>query len=199
MNCGPKAPRLGSGSISSLWIRAKLCPRLREYSQTILDNCRHARASLNCHAYLAEAEKAQEGGSRRDSLPNIWPPRRSSERRMIPLVVRGVATGFHCSECAWALSLEQAFFYSNPARQARTDEAMHWNSAHDCLQFPKPKSDSPQTQLNRLSKPVRPRLSPPASSAESFAKVLDSTKFLITRALTRERIPSCCVFSPWSS
>ena len=56
---------------------------------------------------------------------------------MIPLVVKGVVQGFHCSECAWSLILDQPFFYSNPARQARTDEAMHWYSPHDCLRFPK--------------------------------------------------------------
>ena len=56
---------------------------------------------------------------------------------MIPFVVKGVVTGFHCSECAWALMLEQPFFYSNPARQARTDEAMHWYSTARLLTIPK--------------------------------------------------------------
>jgi len=65
---------------------------------------------------------------------------------MIPFVVKGVVNGFHCSECAWALMLEQPFLYSNPARQARADEAMHWYSPHNCLRFPKSGGGSSDSQ-----------------------------------------------------
>src|ERR1700730_13724155 len=57
---------------------------------------------------------------------------------MIPFVVKGVVNGFQCSQCNWSLILEQPFSYSNPARQARTNEVMHWYSEHDCSRFPPP-------------------------------------------------------------
>ena len=40
----------------------------------------------------------------------------------------GDRKGFYRSECNWTLILEQPFLYSNPARQVRADEAMHWQS-----------------------------------------------------------------------
>jgi hypothetical protein len=57
---------------------------------------------------------------------------------MIAFVVKGIVKGFRCSECNWTLILEQPFLYSNPARQARTDEAMCWYLPHDCSRFPPP-------------------------------------------------------------
>jgi hypothetical protein len=66
---------------------------------------------------------------------------------MIPFVVREVVKGFHCSECNWTLILEEPFLYSNPTRQARTDEAMHWYLPHDCSQFP-PRAEGIPPRVN---------------------------------------------------
>jgi hypothetical protein len=56
---------------------------------------------------------------------------------MIPLIVKGVVREFRCSECEWALILEEPFLDSDRARQAKTDKAKEWYSQHECLQFAK--------------------------------------------------------------
>jgi hypothetical protein len=58
---------------------------------------------------------------------------------MIPFTVRGVVEQFRCSECDWAIILEEPFLYSESAQRiSAANNVKHWYSAHDCSQFPKP-------------------------------------------------------------
>jgi hypothetical protein len=52
--------------------------------------------------------------------------------------VNGIAEQFRCSECDWAIILEEPFFYSDLAQRAEgARKVKQWYSAHDCSQFPK--------------------------------------------------------------
>ena len=47
---------------------------------------------------------------------------------MIPLVVKGVVQGFHCSDCAWSLILDQPFF--TPTLRARLEPTKRCAGTH---------------------------------------------------------------------
>jgi len=58
---------------------------------------------------------------------------------MIPFQVNGIVEQFRCSQCDWAIILEEPFFNSDPAQ--RTEGACKikpFYLAHDCSQFQKP-------------------------------------------------------------
>ena len=56
---------------------------------------------------------------------------------MIPLTVNGLVEQFRCSECDWAIILEEPFFHADPAQLVEAaNRVRQWYSAHDCSQFP---------------------------------------------------------------
>jgi len=54
------------------------------------------------------------------------------------LIVNGIVEQFQCSECDWAIILEEPFYHSQRAQQAAISKVKHWFLARDCSQFPKP-------------------------------------------------------------
>ena len=73
---------------------------------------------------------------------------------MIPFVVKGVVNGFHCSECAWALMLEQPS--SIPTLRAkpgpmRPCTGTHRTTAYDS-QNPEADRQTPRDIIEELSK-----------------------------------------------
>jgi HJR/Mrr/RecB family endonuclease len=58
---------------------------------------------------------------------------------MIPFTVRGIVEQFRCSECDWAIILEEPFLYAESAQRVSAANRVElWYLAHDCSQFPKP-------------------------------------------------------------
>jgi len=57
--------------------------------------------------------------------------------------VRGFVEQFHCSDCDWAIILEEPVRYSESKQRIEAaHKAKHWYSAHDCSQFPKDSAKS---------------------------------------------------------
>ena len=57
---------------------------------------------------------------------------------MIPFPVNGIVEQFRCSECHWAIILEEPFIYSGTAQRVEAANSVkQWYSTHDCAQFPK--------------------------------------------------------------
>ena len=62
---------------------------------------------------------------------------------MVLLAVNGLVEQFRCSECDWAIILEEPFFYADPAQRVEAaNRVKQWYSAHDCSQFPPPATKS---------------------------------------------------------